>query len=34
MFSKENDLNSSKSIDFGLSKQNLFNPLLQDYMEL
>ena len=31
MFSKENDLNSIKSIDFGLSKQNLFNPQLQDY---
>ena len=31
MFSKENDLNSIKLIDFGLSQQNLFNPLLKGY---
>ena len=31
MFSKENDLNSLKLIDFGLSAQNLFNPLINGY---
>ena len=31
MFSKENDLSSIKLIDFGLSEQNLYNPLLESY---
>ena len=31
MFSKENDLSSIKLIDFGLSAQNLYNPLIEGY---
>ncbi len=31
MFSKENDLSSIKLIDFGLSEQNLYNPLFEGY---
>ena len=31
MFSNENDLSSIKLIDFGLSEQNLFNPLIDGY---
>ena len=31
MFSKENDLKSIKLIDFGLSAQNLYNPLIDGY---
>ena len=31
MFSEENNLNSIKLIDFGLSAQNLYNPLIDGY---
>jgi len=31
MFSKENDINNIKLIDFGLSAQNLYNPLIDGY---